>query len=998
MHQPVVTMLQRTAGNAAVAALLARSASESKAAPPPSEPQAAGDASAGPASQTGVRVSARGGESPPEWPRADIPCSDPVPPPRSMPAPGPSTAPPVPSLQRAEEGGGLLSRGLSWVRSGVDRLQSRARGAVEGLRSMVRSGVDRLRAATDAVTHGVGAAWRSLQHDAGAFVQAAQRAGTGLLGGLVGHIRQVGAAIVRLDANRLRVAWSALTGASGQAWTVVQGLATGALAQARAGWQRVSQLATGALDGLGSTASSLLSSVPGAARSIQATVSGAWSGLLSGAGAALRRLPGWSLVERGYDQVAGGVRAAASTVYDGARSAWTGLRARARAAWRGAQQGWDGVRGWVGRQAEGLVSGFRRVSGTVRAGAVDGLASTIGRVSGFVRAVRQAIADPGAAIDPVTQAVTGQLAALPTRAPEEARTRVTQAAGGGGAAAGGGGPVLAPAVQGPTTSSALPPSALPGPVVSRFHDPSQDRRTAGLGETLSMVWAHLTQKVTQLMPRLGEEVKKLLLSMVWPPATWEGLKEDWAHMTGELSVRVQRFSAIRTSSIGAFWEDLRRFVSNIVDFPLIIWRAVNAMLGRLSLYITLLLVLIGAGAGLAGGTIGGAIVGFLGGGGVGAAPGAPLGGAAGALAGASAGLSAALAAGTGLLLSFIAAEVNTIFKAVADMLAVPQNDEEHDDDASGIADSVIALAVAGILFALTWIGTRIARTLYHVARSVRARFTRRPPAPSSEPAPAALEPVGRARLVSGIEGLRRFAARVRERLETVQRPGARPALEARLRAIEETLARLEREARAATTPEEVARLTELREQARRDLEGLSRDIRAAVGRYPQSWDDFDARFHEQFEAELGRFRGNGDLDPTPGLRGGEGQLFLGLDRTLALKRWFASRLQDMAESLRLLRAARQAVEGHPQARAHIDVVEVGRSGGDWAVRGFDPDSIPLARAVGDPHVAAVRAQAIAALEGTTDATLQNVLAKLRSNSANLHWSPGRGKILVIDMQ
>jgi hypothetical protein len=106
----------------------------------------------------------------------------------------------------------------------------------------------------------------------------------------------------------------------------------------------------------------------------------------------------------------------------------------------------------------------------------------------------------------------------------------------------------------------------------------------------------------------------------------------------------------------------------------------------------------------------------------------------------------------------------------------------------------------------------------------------------------------------------------------------------------------------------------------------------------------------------------------------------------------------MGESLRLLRSAKAAVDGNPRLNAVMDVVDVRSTGSDWALRGFDPESFPLRDALADPAVAATRAEAITALEGTTDSTLQNILSKLRSNSANLHWSPSRKKILVIDMQ
>lgn len=85
----------------------------------------------------------------------------------------------------------------------------------------------------------------------------------------------------------------------------------------------------------------------------------------------------------------------------------------------------------------------------------------------------------------------------------------------------------------------------------------------------------------------------------------------------------------------------------------------------------------------------------------------------------------------------------------------------------------------------------------------------------------------------------------------------------------------------------------------------------------------------------------------------------------------------------------------PAAAADAAVSGTGR---DWTRRTFDPDSVPLSRSLSDPRAAAARAEALAALEGTTNPTLQSIRAKLTANSDNLHWSPSRGKILVIDMQ
>jgi len=88
----------------------------------------------------------------------------------------------------------------------------------------------------------------------------------------------------------------------------------------------------------------------------------------------------------------------------------------------------------------------------------------------------------------------------------------------------------------------------------------------------------------------------------------------------------------------------------------------------------------------------------------------------------------------------------------------------------------------------------------------------------------------------------------------------------------------------------------------------------------------------------------------------------------------------------------------------IDVVKVGDRGSDWAIRDFDPSSVEL-KAAGDGAPQIARADAIAELErlkaeGSLTDVLADLLKKLKKEppSANLHWSPSKGKILVIDMQ
>lgn len=976
--------LQRAAGNRATAGLMATTgaregAQESRAtgAEEPELPVEAKPAEDRRMSLAGATTGAGGS--------GDRPA-----PPAAAPARGDVTTPTVQRL-------GFLSGALSWVRDRWNGLRQHATAGVSALRGRISAGVTALQTGARALGSRLMAGLGSLREGGGALLDALAGRGQGLLAGVLGLMGAVGAAIVALDADRLRDAWSALAGMGSRAWGVVKGMATGALDHVRGLWN--------GLRGLGQTlfradqdrAASLLGAIPGAVRGLGAQLGGLWSGIAGRVSGALRHLPGWSAVERLWSRLRQSVQAAGAAVLGQAQRAWTAVREQAGSVFRSLQSGWERFRSWAAEKAGGLVAGFQRMASSISGSAIGGLIQTFRRVSTFFKAIMQAINDPGSVVDPIARALTAKLGPLPERSRSEVPGRVQEASQ-GGASGGGGSPR--------STGGGTPPAATTaGVAVQRFcggDHAADEMTTASIGEVVSAVVAHVGAKVTRLMGNIGTEIKELLRSMVWPPATWRGLKQDWQHMTDELGKRVSRFRSIRLDSIGHFTQDLRRFVSNLADFPLIIWRTVNAMLGRLSVYITLLLVLVGGIAGFVGGTVGGAIVGFLGGAGVGAAPGAGGGGAIGFGAGAAAGWGAATALGAGVLVSFLAAEAAALQKSVIDLVAVPQSAAEQDEDASNAADGVIALVIAGLLAFATWIGTRIARALANIVRAIRARVSvRRLPPPVEEPPTRPIEPAvaGKAQLARQVAGSQKFAGRVRKLLDQIERPGARPALEARLVAIEEALARLERRVNAASTAEEIQALQSQRDALQRQLEALNRDVQRAIPRFPDSWDEFDERFHAEFERELKGFRGNDDLEPTSGLRGGEGQLFLGGPESQTLKRWFKARLSDKPSSISLLRGARGSVTANPRLAAVMDVVEVFRTGSDWALRAFDRNSLPLRSVAGQAEVAAARAEAIAACQASADPMLRvTILGKLQGNSANLHWSPGRGKILIIDMQ
>jgi len=58
----------------------------------------------------------------------------------------------------------------------------------------------------------------------------------------------------------------------------------------------------------------------------------------------------------------------------------------------------------------------------------------------------------------------------------------------------------------------------------------------------------------------------------------------------------------------------------------------------------------------------------------------------------------------------------------------------------------------------------------------------------------------------------------------------------------------------------------------------------------------------------------------------------------------------------------------------------------------------LKDALGDQAVAAARQRCLDALTAEQGAAAKEIRRKLVRNSANLHWSPEQGKILIIDMQ
>ena len=171
--------------------------------------------------------------------------------------------------------------------------------------------------------------------------------------------------------------------------------------------------------------------------------------------------------------------------------------------------------------------------------------------------------------------------------------------------------------------------------------------------------------------------------------------------------------------------------------------------------------------------------------------------------------------------------------------------------------------------------------------------------------------------------------------------------------------------------------------------------------FPKTWNAFDSNLNDSFREKLHEFRGDKSLDTPDGYRGGEGQLFFpsdpgSADRTL--KRWFRERLDDMPQSIDLLKGTKNAVDTHPKLSDNLEVVEIYEQGYDWIVRDFDPNTIPLPNAIDDPMVKEAYDTVSTLLENSQNTYLEQLFKKLQNHSDNVHWSASKEKFVVIDMQ
>lgn len=593
---------------------------------------------------------------------------------------------------------GVANKVASAAGAAADTISDVAGKAADAVSGLIDAAVGELKGAFTAVVGQINGLWQSVKSGATSLVDGAIKEATGFIGGIGAVFGAVGAAITGLDAAALRAAWAAVTGAADAALVGVRGIAA-----------RVTAAVDGLWSGLKGQADGLIGGVRGRAEGL------------------IGRLPG--------------------PAQGPARSLWSSIEGQLTSTWRSIESGWKSVRDTALKGVNEVVKRVEGAVATIKTSAVASVIETIEKVKGLIGLVKQLIANPNLLIDPIVQEVVARLQGLPDKAKGEAQSKAQEQASGGPGAAGGGaasaGPAPAPAGPAAAGPAAAMRSVAPGTATIRRRIQREaapagtPRKSLSIGDVVSGLWDFITDKLAKLWANLGATVKEMVLGVLLPSEIWKGLKQDWEQMTTDLSKRVSRFEHIRTDSWDGFWEDLRRFVSNLVDIPLIIWRTANAMLGRLSVYIGLAIILGGAVMGAIAAGTGGAVFGSV----IpaaGTAGGGIVGVAAGGWAGAQAGYAAAESVGLVLLVSFAAAEQLSVVKAVNDLLWVPQTEEEQNEDFNQATDSVIAIGTALLLMAIAFIGIAIAKRVWAAVKSFFGRF--RPKPKVVEPGPAGPKP------------------------------------------------------------------------------------------------------------------------------------------------------------------------------------------------------------------------------------------------------------------
>ena len=197
---------------------------------------------------------------------------------------------------------------------------------------------------------------------------------------------------------------------------------------------------------------------------------------------------------------------------------------------------------------------------------------------------------------------------------------------------------------------------------------------------------------------------------------WPAVGHEFVALWADWKSAAARLFVPRSSSIGTFLQDLWTDLLTLYDFPFAAVRHLVNMVGALMGWVTIILV--GAGA-----VVIGALGSLLG----------PGGTAAGAIAGAGAGLAVAGAAGEAVLAAFVLTQVTQLVKLLVGLASSNLTAEQQSEDVEHASESAIGLAVAAIIAALAWIAGELAGAFLELVRKLRTKAPEQPPPPGPPP-------------------------------------------------------------------------------------------------------------------------------------------------------------------------------------------------------------------------------------------------------------------------
>ena len=602
-------------------------------------------------------------------------------------------------------------------------IRRRIEGLVDGLRagwgqvsSLASTSFDGFTGALDSATQGLSGAVGTVVADAQAGWLAATTEVTTLtagvreqLGGWVAGITGAGAAVragvARMDAAAIAGAWVRLQGMVDGVWTGMQRAQAAVTQRISALWDDLSadfESAWGAASaqfdalyqGLAEQAGALRERIEGAWQSVldQASVlGGIGEGVASVLQSVVDQLMSWAEniwddIRAQWSAIAGRLDGLLEEARDRIGTVWDAVGEMASSVWAGLESGWSALAAWAGEQMATLAGGVESLWQRIGGVSIDGLLDRIAAYSRFVGLSERAVGNADAMLDELAAPVVAQLQA---GMPEQARTIGQEHMASAQAQ-----------LQGPASGGDTAVMRSPAAHVQR-----QERSVMPPDRLWSGFWYALGEKWDQL--QVSELVKHVFWTLLWPWPTvgkeLSALWDDWTHAAGDL------FSGrnLLDDPLGAL-HDLWSNVLALLDFPIALWRRINNVVMALMGWVTIALTVLGAVGGTVAGTVIGAIAGAVAGLGVGAAPGTAGGAGAGGLAGAGGGFGVALALGELFVISFALAEGASLTKMILDLLTARQTPAQKERDFNQASDSFLGLGILAVLLALAWLGGRIA--------------------------------------------------------------------------------------------------------------------------------------------------------------------------------------------------------------------------------------------------------------------------------------------------